>query len=117
MTRNSSTRKRTLVRWSNSSRKNTTLKPRQGEPSRRMGGSLLLEILEVAIVDRVERRFLDRQPPQRTAGLHHRRGSLRPHVALRQEPETARTNGLDRAHAGNRGEPVGKPDAVGLDLD
>ena len=33
-TRNSSTSMRALVRWSNSSRKNTTLKPRQGEPSR-----------------------------------------------------------------------------------
>src|ERR1700674_6070083 len=77
-TSHSSTRMRTLVRWSDSSLRNTTPMPCQGEPSRRMLGSVLLEIPRV---DHFEARLLDREPEQMPAGGDHGGGRPRGHGA------------------------------------
>src|SRR5215204_2340118 len=115
---------RTLVRWSNSSRKNTTLKPRQGEPSRRMVGMgyslhflVHFLVLEIAAVDRVEARLLERQPPQRPAGVDDGRGGRRADITVSQQPVPARASLIDSLDAGDIGECQSETLAVGLDLD
>src|SRR4051794_33220617 len=109
---------RALVRWSNSSRKNTTFNPRQGEPSRRILRSLPVRMsLEVVVVDDVERGRLDRKLTQLAAGVDHDGGSLGADVALGQQPIAARAGLIDRLHARHFGELLGESLAVRLDLD
>ena len=107
---------RTLVRWSNSSRKKTTLKPRQGEPSRCACWRSL--VLEIAVVDRVEARLLDRQPPQRAAGIDHGGGGLRRARRLRSAAGTGRDRPVSTARTpGTAASFSASPSPVGLDLD
>src|ERR1700755_2144140 len=63
----------------------TTPKPCRAEPSRCMAFSFMG--LEVAGIDRLEARLLDRQPQQTAAGPDHRPGGVPADVAVRQEAE------------------------------
>src|SRR3954471_15212805 len=104
---------RALVRWSNSSRKNTTFKPRHGEPSRRMlrsrvGGLIGRLPLEVLVVDGVERRHVDGKLAQPAAGIDHDGGGLGADVAFGQQSIAVRTGLTDGAHAGHAGELFGE---------
>src|SRR6187549_3603918 len=113
---------RALVRLSNSSRKNTTFKPRHGEPSRRMLRSLCRALvgalgLEIAAVDGVERRLLDEEVPKPAAGVDHNGGGLGADVALGQQAIPGRTGLIHRLHAGHFREFFSQPVAVGLNLD
>src|ERR1700680_2241606 len=112
-TSHSSTRMRTLVRWSDSSLRNTTPMPRHGEPSRRMLGSVLLEIPRV---DHFEARLLDREPEQLPAGGDHGGCRLRAHVAVGEQPYPVGPSLLDRRHPGPLPEPLGQPGGLRLDF-
>src|SRR5262245_22497610 len=113
-TRSCSTSMRALVRWSLSSLRNTTPSPCQGEPSRRMTLSV---VLEVAGVDRLQAGLLHRQPGEPAAGGHHRGRRLRAHVAFGEQPQPAAAHLFDGAHAWNLAQPVREPLALRLDLD
>src|SRR5580692_1314490 len=117
----SSTRMRTLVKWSDSSLSMTTPRPWKAEPSRCMKRSLLQSLvglgLEVAGVDRLEAGLLHAEEFQ--AALH---GDdfvrcFRPHVAVGMQPQFSDAGLLDAADAGNERKPLGKADAVGFDID
>src|SRR5882672_820890 len=100
---------RALVRLSNSSRKNTTFKPRHGEPSRRILRSLCRALvgalgLEIAVVDGIERRLLDEEVPEPTAGVDHDGSGLGADVALGQQAIPGRTGLIDRLHTRHFGE-------------
>src|SRR5262245_2553493 len=110
-----STTTRMLVKWSAISLIVTTPKPCRAEPSRRM--TLSLMGLEVAGIDRLERRLLDRQPQQAPAGPDHRRGGFRAHVAIGVEQEPVGPRGLDPLHARDCGDALGEPLPFGLHLD
>src|SRR5580704_16794113 len=111
---------RTLVKWSDSSLSMTTPRPWKAEPSRCMKRSLphLARLgLEVAGVDRLEARLLHAEEFQ--AALHgdHFGRRFRPHVAVGMKPQLAGAGFLDTADTGNERKPLGKADAVGLDID
>src|SRR5262249_14180228 len=92
-----------------------TPKPGKAEPSRRMELSFMG--LEVAYVDRLQTRLLDRQAPQTSAGRDHRGRGFRPHVVVGEEQEPVGVPGLDPLHARDRGNPLGKALPFRLHLD
>src|SRR5262249_41406964 len=94
----SSTRMRTLERWSLSSLSITTPSPFKAEPSRRMAFSLLGMLLEIALVDRLQARLLDRETKEPAARANHRGGRFRPYVALGQEQPSGRGQALHPLH-------------------
>src|SRR5262245_35655158 len=105
---------RALVRWSDSSLTITTPRPCQGEPSRRM---TLPRILEVAGVDGLEARLLDRQPLQAAAGVHHRRCRFWTHVAVGHQPPLLGAEHLHVGHAGNAAELLLEARSLRFDVD
>src|SRR3569832_2453460 len=111
---------RTLPKWSDNSFSTTTPRPCQGEPSRRMGhllGCCALR-LEVARIDGLEARPVERELMQMTAGGDNDRGSFAAHVALAHHAPAPRRRLRYAAHARKPGEPVGNMRAArGLDLD
>src|SRR5215475_5294265 len=113
--RTTSTTTRMLVKWSAISLTVTTPKPCKAEPSRRMELSFMG--LEVAYVDRLQTRLLDRQAPQTSAGRDHRGRSFRAHVVVGQEQEPVGVPGLDPLHARDGGDPLGKALPFRLHLD
>src|SRR5665213_4409898 len=110
---------RALDRLSASSLTATLPTPWKGDPSRRMTGPSrgLALVLEVAGIDRLETRLVDREPSQRSLGANHGIGRVRPHVAIRRHAETIRPHRLDAGHAGYGREPSRQPCPVGLDFD
>src|SRR5258707_15866034 len=111
---------RTLVRWSETSLMNTTPRPCSAEPSRRMLHSLhavvRCRVFEIAGVDRIQARFLDREAKQPPAGRDRRCRGLRAHVAIGGEAVAVWTGLLHPAHAGNTGKPLGQPLPFRLDV-
>src|SRR3954471_13494785 len=105
---------RALVRWSDSSLRKTTPRPRQGVPSRRIGDPL---VFEIAGVDHFEARLLHRQPRQAPAGPDDRGRRLGTHVALRQQTVAVRPGRLDRTHPRHLAQTVAEAHALRLDLD
>src|ERR1700730_1395878 len=110
---------RTLVRWSDSSLSMTTPRPWKAEPSRCMKRSFLHLAglgLEVAGIDRLKARLLHTEEFQ--AALHGddfiRR--FRPHVAVGMQAQFADAGLLDATDAGNERKPLGKADAISLDV-
>src|SRR5919204_3847401 len=95
-TSHSRTRMRALVRWSDSSLRKTTPRPRQGEPSRRMTDPMAFEITGI---DHLEARLLDRKPRQASAGGDHSSRSLGPHVVVGQQAKPISAGHLHRLHA------------------
>src|ERR1700716_1255939 len=95
---------RALERWSASSFTTTVPKPCQGEPSRRISGSLVFArlLLEEARIDRVQARVIDRQPAQRAVGRHHGPRRLRTYVAIGGEAVAVMARALDRDDARHR---------------
>src|SRR5580700_5646349 len=73
--------------------------------------------LKVAGVDRLEARLLHAEEFQPALHGHDFIRRLRPHVAVGMQPQFADTGFLDTADAGNERKPLGKTDAVGLDID
>src|SRR5262245_33501318 len=118
-TSNSSTIMRALVRWSIVSFRKTTPSPCQGEPSRCIASFSELPglLLEIARVDALEARLLDREPRQAPARRYHRSRRLRPYVAIGHEPEAAGRSFVDRADAGYRRQLFGKSGSFRLHLD
>src|SRR5215468_10175468 len=113
-TSHSTTNMRAPVRWSESSLRNTAPTPRQGVPSRRMPCSM---ILEIAGVDRLEARLLDREPQQPPARGNNGGSRIGAHVAISEQPHPIRAGRLHRAHARHLRELLGKPLPLRLHLD
>src|SRR5262249_42994372 len=88
---------RTLVRWSLSSLRMTTPRPWRAEPSRCMACSR--RVLEVAGVDQLQARRLDRKPQEPSTRTNDRRSHLRPHIALRIDAHVIAGRGFNRFHA------------------
>src|SRR2546430_3877419 len=114
-TSTTSTTTRMLVKWSAISFSVTTPKPCKAEPSRRM--QLSLVGLEVAGVNRLEARLLDRQTQQAPAGRHHRGRGLRPHVTGGQQSEAIGARRFHLSHPGDRRDAFGKALPFGFNLD
>src|SRR5262245_24855401 len=114
-TSTTSTTTRMLVKCSAISLTVTTPKPCKAEPSRRMELSFMG--LEVAYVDGLETRLLNRQAPQASTGRDHRCRSFRPHIVVGEEQEPVGVPGLDPLHARDRGDPLGKALPFRLHLD
>src|SRR5947209_9003317 len=110
-----STTTRMLVKWSAISFSVTTPKPCRADPSRRMALSLVG--LEVARIDSLEARLLDRQPQQASTSSDHRRGCLRAHVVVRGQTPAASAHRLDLLHAGHGREPLREPLPFCFNLD
>src|SRR5262245_33447259 len=109
---------RALVRWSDSSLTKTTLSPRQGEPSRRIAQPSLCRLaLEVAVVDRIQARLLDRDAQQPTAAVDHRRSALGAYVGFGEQPHPSRRGLLHRTNAGHGREFFLESVALRLDVD
>src|SRR5262245_1833727 len=107
VTSTTSTTTRMLVKWSAISFSVTTPKPCKAEPSRRM--ELSFVGLEVARIDSLEARLLDRQAQQPSAGCDHGSGCFRPYVVIGGEPPAVGSRRLDLLHARNRCEPLSEP--------
>src|ERR1700760_2029479 len=120
-TSHSSTRMRTLVRWSDSSFSMTTPRPEKAEPSRCIALSscqgLFGLCLEISIVDRFKARILNAQKLQASLHCNHFVGRFRPHVTVGMKAQFSNTGLLDTANARNECEPLGKPSTVGFDVD
>src|SRR3974390_2754798 len=102
---------RTLAMLSASSLTYTAPRPWKTEPSRRMAHPLSAR-LECARIDCLERRLIDREPPQRAARSHHRSRCLRPDVALGVHAIAVGGDRFDPAHAGNGRQPPRKAGAL-----
>src|SRR5919108_507352 len=105
--RTTSTTTRMLVKWSAISFSVTTPKPCKAEPSRRMALSFVG--LEIAGVDRLQARLLDRKPQQAATGSDHRGGRFRPHVVIGGQPPAVVPDRLDLLHARHARKAVGQP--------
>src|SRR5262245_22840220 len=114
-TRTTSTTTRMLVKWSAISFSVTTPKPCRAEPSRRM--QLSFVGLEIARVDRLEARLLDRQTQQSPAGCDYGRRGFRPNVVIGQQQEPVRSRRLDPLYPGDHSDALLKSLAFGFDLD
>src|SRR5215475_9082467 len=106
---------RMLVKRSAISFSVTTPKPCKADPSRRM--ELSLVGLEVAGVNRLEARLLDRQAQEAPAGCDHRGRGFRPHVARGQQQEAVGARRFDLLHPGDRCDAFGKALPFGFHLD
>src|SRR5919198_3291420 len=95
--RTTSTTTRMLVKWSAISFSVTTPKPCRAEPSRRMQFSFVG--LEVARVDRLEARLLDRQAQQPSAGCDDGRRGLRPNVVIGHQQQPVCSPRFDPLHS------------------
>src|SRR4051794_15643723 len=96
---------RMLDIWSDSSFSTTVPRPWKTEPSRRIAYALrLCRTLEVAGVDRLEARDVDRQLRQRAVGGHHRPSRIGADVAGRDQSVTV-ARPCHRGDARYRGEP------------
>src|ERR1700733_11724762 len=120
-TSHSSTRMRTLVRWSDSSLSMTTVRPEKAEPSRCIAlpfpGRRFGLRFEIARVDRLEARFLDAEIFEPAMHRDHVGRGLGTHVPIGVKPKLANAGLLDAADAGDEGEPLRKSGAIGLDVD
>src|SRR5262245_30640941 len=93
-TSSSSTRMRMLVRWSANSLAKTAPTPVNGEPSRRMPGSL-----EIGDIDRVEARLHRDEPQQPAAAGHDLLRDLGADVGGRRHADVVRCQALDLPQA------------------
>src|SRR3984885_1759110 len=120
-TSHSSTRMRTLVRWSDSSLSMTTPRPEKAEPSRRMARTFLHRlfglVFEIAGVDRFEARLLDAEIFEAALHRDHLGRGLRAHVAIGVQPKFSNPGFLDAADPWNERQPLGQSGAIGLDVD
>ena len=73
--------------------------------------------LEVAGVNRLEARLLDRQTQQAPAGRHHRGRGFRPHVTGGQQSEAIGARRFHLLHPGDRRDAFGKALPFGFNLD
>src|SRR5271163_2291282 len=108
----SSTRMRTLDRWSENSLRNTAPSPVQGEPSRRIAS-----LLEIARIDVLEAELLQIEPQQLDALRRQSGGELRADVARAGQPETAGRLGDDAPHPVDALDQARHAVADGLELD
>src|SRR5579883_952844 len=120
-TSHSSTRMRTLVRWSESSLSTTTPRPEKAEPSRCMARSFLHRLfrllrLEIACIDRLEARLLHAEEFEPALQSDDFGSGFRPHVAIGMQAELADAGLLDAADARNERQPFGQARTVGLDV-
>src|SRR5262245_56870650 len=115
VTKTTSTTTRMLVKWSAISFSVTTPKPCKAEPSRCM--TLSLVGLEIAGVNRLEARLLDRQAQQAATGGDHGGGRFRPHIAVGKQQQAVCGRRLDLLHARDRRDPLRQPLPFGLHLD
>src|SRR6202522_1568291 len=119
----SSTRMRTLVRWSESSLSTTTPRPEKAEPSRCIELSFLHRhfgvgfALEIAGVDGFEARLLDAEILEPALHSDDFGSGLRPHVAVGLQAHLADARPLNRAYARNERKPLGEARTIGLDVD
>src|ERR1700733_8503033 len=120
-TSHSSTRMRTLVRWSDSSLSMTTPRPEKAEPSRRMARPFLHRlfglVFEIAGVDGFEARLLDAEIFEPAMHRDHLGRGFRAYVAIGVKPKLADPRFLDAPAPWNERQPLGQPGAIGLDID
>src|SRR5580693_4762961 len=107
---------RTLDMLSDNSLTNTAPTPWNGEPSRRMTHPRKAR-LEVAGVDRLQARLVDREPQQRAVDRDDRARRVRPHVAFGGHAKAIGGYRLDLGHARNRRQPPRDATSLGLDFD
>src|SRR5580698_5989800 len=119
----SSTRMRTLVRWSESSLSTTTPRPEKAEPSRCIALSVLHRhfgvgfALEIAGVNGVKARLLNAEILESPLHRDDFGGGFRPHVAVGMQAHFADARPLNATDARNERQPFRQASTISLDVD
>src|ERR1700756_3194396 len=109
---------RALDRLSASSLTITVPSPWKGEPSRRMTRSSRCcgLVLEIAAIDRLQARLVDRELSQASVCGDDGGGRVRPHGAVRRHAEAIRAQCLDIGYPGYSRKPPRESGALSFDF-